>query len=404
MPSQYKYDAVTHDGVRKSGLIGAAGTAQVEEFLELNKLIPISISEANEQYNLGLFSFRKKIDYEQLITFTSSLATMYRAGIPLLRALEIIKVGKSDSKFNQVLGQIKIQVQSGRQLSESMEDHPNIFSRVYTASIQAGEESGKLDEILDELSQMLESEHELTRQIKSAVRYPVIVLIAISLAIFVLMSFVIPRFVAFYSSFDAELPLATRVIMNTSEFLSQYWPVVLFGVIALVVGFRKIISTSGGRMWHDRQLLKIPVLGELVIKGNIARFCIMFRILFNAGIPLIKTLTILSNSIKNVAISKEIGELEDIIRQGQEIESSSDLFEFFPEQAIQMISIGMESGNLDKMLREVGRHYSRQVSYMSLHLTSIIEPLLTLILGAFVLVLALAIFLPMWNLIKVFSG
>lgn len=404
MPVQYNYVAMTDDGKRREGTIAAQGTGQVIEFLDDLRLTPIRVTEAKEGRIFSSFGFLRKTDYDKLIMFTTSLSTMYKAGIPLLRALSIIRIGKEDGPFNQMIDHIRVSIQSGRQLSEAMSDYPDSFPSVYTAGIAAGEESGQLDFTLDQLASMLEQEMELTRQLKSALRYPMIVMGIIVGAIIVMMTFVVPRFVDFYSSFGSNLPLPTKIIIGVSNFMVSYWPVLIAALIALVIVFRKIIANPVGRYKFDLLSLKIPVLGDLIIKGNVARFTLMFRVLFEAGLPIVKSLEILGSTIKNSVIAKEVKSLEEMFRRGQSLESLSEEIRFIPSQALQMMAIGLESGNLARMLGEIGKHYSQQVMHMSRALTSIIEPILTVVLGGFVLVLALAIFLPMWNLIQVFKG
>jgi len=199
MQTQYEYKALASDGATLTGTLTAADTAQVEEYLQEHDLVPVSIAEARARSILSLPEFLRRTDYEKLILFTNSLSTMYRAGIPLLRSLRIMRIGKKNGPFNRALEQIRLRIQSGLQLSEAMEDFKELFSDVYRACITAGEESGKLDDTLIELSDMLEREQDLNRQVKSAVRYPVIVIVVICLAFFVLMTFVIPSFVDFYS-------------------------------------------------------------------------------------------------------------------------------------------------------------------------------------------------------------
>jgi len=404
MPAQFKYKAISEAGKHEHGVISAIGPAQVEEYLRENNLLPIRITAVRKINALSFLGFLRGNLYEQLIMFTNSLSTMYKAGIPLLRALSIIRIGKTDSHFNHVLDQVRTQIQGGKSLSESMRDHGDVFSDVYVSCVAAGEESGQLEHTLDELSSMLEQEMELNRQIKSAVRYPAVVILIMIGAFFVLMSYVIPQFVEFYSSFDAELPLATRIIIGISNAVVNYWPLVLLLLVALGFMYKQLVGNIKGRLWHDRQLLRIPVIGSLVIKGNVARFCLMFRILFESGLPLIKSLSVINQTIKNAAIGSEITQLEDIFRRGQDADILAGGFQYIPDLTLHMISIGLESGDLGGMLKEVGDHYSKQVRYTSQNLTAIIEPILTVVLGGFVLILALAIFLPMWNLIKVFSG
>lgn len=404
MPDRYKYKAVSETGEHTSGIISAPGIEQVEEHLRKRRLLPVRIKALGEKKPFPLFGLQRDADYERLIMFTTSLSTMHRAGIPILRALSVIHVGKPGSRLQYIVDRIQEQVRSGRLISEAMANYSDVFSPVYTASVAAGEESGRLEHTLDELAEMLERQLELNRHIKTAVRYPLIVVGVIFAAFFVLMNFVIPRFVSFYSSFDAELPWATKVIIAISNFVSGYWPLILAGAAVLAVGFKKFIDTPNGRRQYDRLLLRLPVLGDLTIKGNVARFCLMFRILFKSGLPLVQSLSILSGTVKNTIIGQEITRLEELFRRGRDIESLRGDFEYFPAEALQMLAVGLESGNLERMLRELANHYSRQVLYTSRHLTSIIEPALTLVMAVFVLILALAIFLPMWNLITVFSG
>lgn len=403
MPVQFKYQAVSGDGAAKKGVFTANTSQQVLDHLAQQHLIPISVEQVRIATPFTFWGFFRGIQYENLIMFTNNLATMYRAGIPLLRTLDIIQIGPPESRFNYAVSQIRLSLESGHQLSVGMEEFKDIFPSFYIASIAAGEESGKLDDILDELSDMLEKEMELTRQIKSGVRYPSMVVVALIAASIVMMVFVVPRFVEFYAAFDAELPIFTRILIGTSNFMAQYWPAFLAFLVATVFTFRKLASNPRSRLVIDRTLLKVPVLGDLVIKGNVARFSLMFRILIQSGLPIVKSLDILIGSIKNSLIASEIGRLKELFSEGKDSQLLTEEFVGLPRLARQMIVIGLESGSLEKMLEEVGNHYSKEVQYMSSHLTSILEPILTIGLGAFVLVLALAIFMPMWNLINVFK-
>jgi len=403
MPTQYKYKALAADGHSRKGVMTAESADHVADFLASQNFVPVKISPATDKFSFSAVGFFSRAQYENLIMFTNNLATMYRSGIPLLRALAMIKIGPEAGRFNRAVQQIRYSVQSGKSLSEAMGQHDDLFSKVYRNSIAAGEESGRLEDILDELSTMMEKEMDLSRLIRSGLRYPVIVLVVIAIAFTVLMTYVIPRFVQFYGSFDTELPLATRIFINTSDFVTQYWAVVIGVVLLLVLSFKRFVADPRGRLYVDTKLLKLPVFGELILKGNVARFCMMFRILFRAGLPIIQSLRILSDSVKNSMVSLEIRQLEELFRRGSDGNLMDEHFEFFPDMAKQMISIGLETGALERMLGELGGHYSKEVQYTSRHLTAILEPVLTFVVSVFVLIMALAIFLPMWNLIKVFN-
>ncbi|HWR82643.1 MAG TPA: type II secretion system F family protein [Candidatus Deferrimicrobium sp.] len=404
MPAQYKYRAVTDDGRPREGVVTAETTQQVVDLLSQQTLTPISITAESGRRPFSLSGLFQKMDYESLILFTNNLITMHRAGIPLLRALSIMRVGPPGSRFNRAIPQIRQDVQSGKLLSQAMEQHKGLFSPAYVASVAAGEESGKLDGILEELAVMLERDMELSRQIKAGVRYPVMVVTAIVGAVIVLISYVVPKFTSFYQAFGAQLPLPTRILIGTSQFFAHYWPLLIAFVVGLFLTFRKVAATEKGKLWIDRKLLGLPVFGNLILKGNVARFCLMFRILFKSGLPIIKSLDILRESVKNSVVSLEIRKLGELFREGRDAALSAREFKYFPEMALQMMAIGLESGSLEKMLFEVGQHYSKEVQYTSRQLTAILEPMLTVVLGAFVLLLALSVFLPMWNLIQVFKG
>jgi MSHA biogenesis protein MshG len=336
--------------------------------------------------------------------FTSAFATLYRAGVPLLRALAIIRIGRPGSRFNQAIDQMRASIESGKPLSEAMSQHEDIFPKVYAAGVAAGEESGKLDQTLDNLATALEKETELTRQVRIATRYPLIVMLVITAALAVLMTFVIPRFVDFYGSFGVQLPLSTRILIAVSNLVTHWWPVILATLAVAGLGFYKLLTTKTGRLWFDRQVGRFPVIGDIVVKGNVARFALMFRILFGSGIPVVRSLDILAPVVKNTAVSMEIRKLSELFQRGGSISVNAGEFSLLPDLALNMMAIGMESGSIDRVMKELGNQFSQEVLYRSRQLTSVLEPILTLVLGAFVLIIALAVFLPMWSLIQVFHG
>jgi len=404
MPTEFAYEAVDRTGDTHTGRLVVDREQQVLDYLDERRLVPIRIKESKTRrgsFSLGIFSGSQ---YEQLIILTANLSTLLRAGVPILRALSLIRIGKQGSEYNQAVAGIRLSMQAGKSLSESMAQYEKLFPRVYVASVAAGEESGNLDNVLDELSSMLEAELELSRQIKSGLRYPLIVLGMLGAAILVLLTFVVPRFVTFYSSFGAQLPLPTQLLIGLSNFMASSWYLLLIGAGGLVFLFRHVASRPAGRLWLDRTYLRIPIFGDLVRKGNVARFAIMFRLMFVSGLAIVRALSVIADSIKNTAIGGEVKKLEGLFRAGRDADLSSEEFQFLPEMTLQMMSIGLESGSLDKMLEEIGKHFSKEVHYTSRHLAAILEPILTVVLGVIVLVLALAIFLPMWNLIQVFRG
>lgn len=404
MSNTFKYKARTRDGKKTEGVIQAESTGRAAAILNEKELIPIEIKAALILPKGGFLGLMNRKNYESLILFTRNLATLYRSGIPILLALGIIRVGPPDGYFNKVMQNIRASVQAGIPLSRAMESHRKLFPRIYIAAITAGELSGKLDLVLDSLGEMLEQEMDLTRQLKAALRYPMIVIGAIAAAFAVLVTFVIPRFVSFYSKAGAELPLPTKLLIWTNYGITNYWYYLVGGIIIFTMIFYKIYSTRKGRLYFDVRALMIPVFGQLIIKGNIARFASILKILYQSGITLVKSLDILSGIVKNMQLSNEIKFLAESFREGRGLDKESEKLRYFPEMALHLIDVGIESGSLDTMLDQIARHYSKDVAYTSRQITSILEPILTVILGLFVLLVALAIFLPMWNLIQAFRG
>ncbi len=404
MSKTFSYTARTLDGKKRTGIIQAEDTERVAAILSEQQLIPTEIKPRKPLEKRGLFGLMISRAFEELIIFTRNLATLYRSGIPILRALSIIKIGDGNSYFNQAVKKIREGVQSGRSLSDSMADFPKLFPQIYTASIAAGEFSGKLDLVLDSLGVMLEKDLELNRQIKASLRYPIMVVSAITAAFFVLLLFVIPRFMHFYSMMGADLPLPTRFIIWLNHFVTGYAVFIIAGIVALIFLLRKIYLTRAGRAFFDMRFLRMPVFGDLIIKGSIARLSYMFQILIKSGLPIVRSLEMLADVIKNSVLSNEIRYLSEIFREGKESYILSSKMVYFPEMALQMIMVGLESGALESMLTEIANHYSKEVDYKSRQLASLLEPFLTVALGAFVLIIALAIFMPMWNLIQLFRG
>jgi type II secretory pathway component PulF len=404
MPETFSYSARTAEGEKRSGTIQAEAPERVAAILEEMRLIPIEIKPQKQEVRPALFGFLKSRQYEDLILFTRNLSTLYKAGIPLLRALDTIKIGPANGYFNRTIERIRSDVQSGRSLSDAMGEHPELFNKIYIASIAAGEASGKLDEILDSLGYMLERDLDLNRQIKSALRYPIIVVCAIVLAFAVLITFVIPRFIDFYSSMGAQLPAPTRVIIWVHHIVTTYWVAVIALLITAGLTLRKIYATPSGKLYFDTWFLSLPVFGDLIVKGNIARFSYMFHLLLKSGLPMVKSLELLSETVKNARLTEEIKVLSSSFKEGRELDGIKSRLQYFPEMGLQMIRIGLESGSIDSMLSEVALHYNKEVDYKSRHLASLLEPILTVVLGFFVLIVALAIFLPMWNLAQIFRG
>ncbi len=405
MKKTWTYKARDYNGNLVKGRIEGDSYEQVMQSISNEGLIPTKVKQTMEGASfsniMGNFSSANR---EGLIIFTKKLLTLYNAGIPLVRSLSIIGKGAQELGLQEELSQIKEDIQSGLPLSKAFEKHPKKFPQIYIASIAAGESSGTLDEVLSQLAHLIEKELVLTRQIKSAIRYPVMVIIAISLAVFVLMTFVVPKFSGIYGKLGAELPLPTKIVMGTSQIFSSYWYLILILAGIGIYALKKFISSTKGRLIWDEMLLRIPILGDLIIKFNIARFATMLKSLFRSAVPMVTCLNILETTTSNVIISKEIAQIADSFEKGREIGlDDGHTYKYFPNMALELFQVGLESGSIESMMGELANHYEMELEYKSQQMTAMLEPILTVFIGAMVLVLALSIFLPMWDLIKVFQ-
>ena len=365
---------------------------------------PISIKKAKAEKEASSGSgaggglFAKKVKLDELVLFTKELVTLLKAGVPMLTALEAL-AEQSTPQFQEVLNQMNVSIVSGKSLSQAMDMHPKVFSKLYVNSVRAGEVSGSLDDVLIRMTTLLKHDQETKKKVKKAMQYPIFVLSAMIIAFVILMIKVIPNFTSMFASFDMELPLPTRLLMGASNFLQAYILYIL-GIGALIIGAILIyIKTPTGRYQYDSLLLKIPVIGKLVNKSTMARFTKMFETLNRSGLPIIQTLTTVSGALGNTVIEDIVKKVAVGIEKGEGIAGAMKKHDVFPSLVIRMIAIGEQSGSLDDMLDSISNHFDMEVDYAIEGLTSMIEPVLTMVIGGAVVVMAMGIFLPMWSMV-----
>ncbi len=403
MSVKFKYQAISRDGFKSSGIIEAEREDEVKSIVDSLGLIPLSVSMVAAGGNRLKIMFRKKIDQESLLTFSRKFLSLNRAGIPLIRSLNIIIEDTEDETLTGVLSDIRKSIEGGNNLAESFEKHAGYFPEIFINAIISGEKSGKLDEILDRASEMIGREMKINEQIKTAVRYPSYVLLTISIAFIVVTTIVIPRFAGLYSSYGADLPWATKLLISINRFISAYWYYLLAVSPLLAGSLWRIRLTSWGRSSYDYITLKAPIIGKLMIKSYLARFCYILATFLSSGLPLSQSLIIMRKAIGNYYFSKVIAKMGENLTGGSDLIQPMRDSEFFSPMVVQMAAIGLESGSLESLLLETARHYDFEVERDAKKLTARIEPLLTVLIGAIVLILALAIFVPMWNMIEVFK-
>ena len=401
----YKYRARNSSGRLLTGTIDAPTEAVALSTLDADGYLPISLRVSKEVK--GGFSLRKRmarIKSSELVVFTRQLTTVVRSNIPILSGLAALSAQAESAAMRQVISRVISDVEAGLSLSASFARYPEAFPEIYTATVGAGETGGVLDKVLERLSDLLEHEAAVSQNLKAAIRYPLTVVTMLFSAFFFLTTFVIPKFAAIYSGAGVVLPLPTRIMILLSHILRNYWYLLIAGVFVLIGLFRRYIKTKNGRWQWDRIKLVTPVFGPLFTKMAISRFAQMFAVLDRSGLPIIRTLDVISRTLGNVVIAKEIEVIKKSVEEGRGMSEPLLKSKVFPPLVTHMVAIGERSGTTDELLEGIQRHYDNEINTIIKNLTTLIEPILTVGLGIMVLFLALAIFLPMWKLIDVFKG
>jgi len=402
MLPEFHYKAVDRTGVALSGMMQAETASEVCLRLDRLGYIPISVEQKKEglwqSFSLG----PKRVPLSELIIFTRQLSTLYRAGIPILRALSILAAQAEHPLLRRGVDTIRTDLEAGVTLSEAFARQEEIFGRLFCSSIKTGEATGHFDEVLDQLSTFMEREMKTKEDLKDALRYPILVVFALCMAFIVLVTFVIPKFAALFAQFRTELPLPTKVMMGISFGIRHYWYYILSALFFAGYFLRRWLATEKGEVWLDGFKLKLPILGKIFLKVAISRFAHMLSVLVKSGLPIIQSLQVVRGAIGNRIVAGEIEKIEAGFAEGKEVKEIMERSPVFPPLAVQMFSVGTESGSLDRMLSEMAFHFDREVEYATRRLSKLVEPALTVVLGGTVLFFALSVFLPMWNLLSVF--
>ncbi len=366
--------------------------------------VPISISEKKTFIFDDLASRFEKVKTEDLIFFTRQLYTVIKAGISLLSGLKALEEQTENKELKNVLSMVARDIDRGRSFSDSLSAHPGVFNELYVNMIEAGEIGGSLDEILERLILMLEFSRKTSANLKAAIRYPIMVVVSLFVAFGVIITFVIPKFAVIFEASTVELPIPTRVMMFINFLVQNYWYYGLFITGSLVAAFYLYTSRESGRLQWDYLKLKIPILGNIFLKIYMSRFSSMLETLSRSGTSIVMSLEIVSRTIGNVYIAHKINGIAEQVKIGKGITNSLRESKIFPPLVIQMVQTGEETGALDEMLGEITTYYEREIDYTVSRMSSYIEPILTVGLGIMVLFIALAIFLPWWDMMEAFKG
>lgn len=396
----FEYKGRTEDGMMVNGVQEAADLDALGAALILSKITPTEIKQ-KKTGDISINLFEEKVTSLDVMLFSRQMYTLLKAGIPIMRALAGIQSSVGNAKLAQVVGQLRVSLDAGRELSMAMTEHPKVFDNFYISMIRVGETTGNLDNIFLRLAKHIEFERFMRGQIKSALQYPTFVLTAMAIAIVVINVMVIPQFEKVFASMHADLPFITKILIAFSSFMRNYWFVLIAMIIGAVWMFKSYVSTAAGRSQWDRIKMKIPIAGKIIFKGTMARFARSFALSTRSGLPILSALRLVSQTVENDYLAAKILSMSAGIERGETILRTATQTGVFNPLVLQMIAVGEESGSLDDLMQEIADMYQADVEYDVKTLGAQIEPILIVFLGVLVLVLALGVFLPIWDMSSV---
>jgi len=402
----FKYVGRDAQGNPVKGEIEAGSIDSATDLVMQSGILPSQVKEkkgGGESLDLSLV-FATKVNSSDLIVFTRQLYSLTKAGVSILRALNGLAESTHSKLLAESLQDILNRMHNGYSLSAAMLEHPRVFSTLYVSLIQVGENTGQLDRVLSQLSQYLEQEVETQKRVKSAMRYPTFVLIALAVAMVILNIYVIPTFAGMFAKFNAELPWTTQVLLGTSSFFVHYWHVMLVALIIMLVATKLWLNTPQGSYMWDRYKLKIPVVGSVIERSLLARFSRSFAMMLSAGVPLNNALYLIAHAVDNNYLQGKILGMRGGIESGEPLLKTAVDAQLFTPLVLQMIAVGEETGQVDELLDEAADFYEREVDHELKSMTAKIEPILISFVAGIVLVLALGIFTPMWDMMGAMKG
>ncbi len=401
----FAYKGRSARGELVQGTLEGADSGGVADQLLNTGITPTEITltraVTGEKPEIGIWqrlTVERKVDALELMLFSRQMYTLLKAGVPIMRALAGLQESTHNPAFSAMLQDLRESLDSGRELSTAMRRHPGIFSPFYLSMVQVGEMTGMLDVTFLRLYEHIEFEREMRERIKSALRYPMFVLVAMAIAIVIVNIFVIPAFAKVFAGFHAELPLMTKVLMGFSDFMVDFWPLLLALVLGAAVTFRTWINTANGRYRWDRYKFHIPIAGRIIMKATLARFARSLALSFKSGIPIVQGLNSVGLVVDNEYMRSRVEQMRDGVERGESILRTAAASGVFTPTVLQMIAVGEETGDMDGLMFEIAGMYEREVEYEIKTLSANIEPIMIVLLGGLVLILALGIFLPMWDL------
>jgi type IV pilus assembly protein PilC len=398
MADTYAYKVRDKAGKIVSGTLIADNEALVLQRLREEGLTPLEVGKQSRGLNIELT--KKKVKLKEIAVFSRQFATMVNSGLPILRALSILADQSSNKELARVLGEVRLDVEQGASLSTAMAKHSKVFNDLYISMVRSGETGGSLDDVLLRLADLIENEVRLRGKIKSAMTYPIAVVALVILIMTAMLLFIVPQFKSIFDQLGGSLPLPTRILLAASNAFKKFWFVVIGGVFAGRFFFRRWKQTPPGREAIDRAKLRVPVFGSLFHKTALSRFSSTLAMLMHSGVPILQALDIVSDTVNNKIISKAVIDVQSSVRDGESMAKPLARHRVFPPMVVQMLAVGEETGQVDVMLEKVASFYDQEVEASVDALTSLIEPLLIAVIGGMVGAAVVALYMPMFNIIK----
>lgn len=397
----YSYRGRNSQGSEVSGTLQAASAQAAAIQLQNQSIVPIAINEIEEKNKSALslqLTFKKKVKHDDLIMLCRQMRALTRAGIPIIQAIAGLADISRSEQIKEALSDVNVRLATGSSLANALSAHGKIFNSMFVSMIHVGENTGRLEDAFAKLISHIEMERDTRNRMTQAMRYPMFVVGAMFVAMMIVNMFVIPQFAKVFSKVGADLPMPTQVLVAVSNFTVDYWWLVLGVIGGSLFGFIRYINTPKGRLWWDQAKLRLPVIGSIFEKIALSRFARSFAMTFESGVPVLQALNIVGPTVGNEYIASNIDSIRRGVERGDSLARTSTAAGIFSDLVLQMIAIGEETGSLDKLLHDVADFYDEEVDYDLKGLADAIEPIVLVFLGILVLVLALGVFLPMWEL------
>jgi MSHA biogenesis protein MshG len=390
------------------GVLEGASSSAVADHLFSTGITPVHIAEQHvpgpKAGELKISLRARKVGLPDLMVFCRQMYTLLKAGVPIMRALAGLQESSTNPELNRVVTDVREKLEAGQELSIGMSAHPAVFSTFMINMLRVGELTGRLDEVFLRLYEFFAFEKKLNDDVRGAMRYPLIVICAVAIALFIVNIFVIPAFGRMFASLNAQLPLMTRILLWTSQFFVAYWPFMLVGIAAIGYGFRAFVRTPAGRHRWDWFKLRLPLLGTLIYKATLAKFSRSFALAGKSGVPIVQALSLVANVVENAYLAGKILGMREGIERGESVLRTAVNAGIFDTLVLQMVAVGEETGEMNALMSEIADMYEREVTIEVDGLAAKAEPVLLVLMGSLVLVLALGVFLPMWDMVSAARG